>query len=313
MVAIILSSYNGEAYIREQLDSILGQTLPDFRLLIRDDGSSDCTREILADYAARDPRIRWYAGENIGVQQSFYELLGRVPARADWIAFADQDDVWLPRKLERALQVLEGERTGVLCSRAASSDPETEPVLYCGAKQIVDRDLQPIPDAVRILVRKLSFGNALVQNIATGCTCLINRSLANRILADRPGHAVMHDWWLYLLGTAFGSVYYDEQPMIRYRQHGDNTAGAMVSAGHLWSYRFRRLFSGQSGIYAQLAEFARLHGEELQEEDRRRLQRVLETEKSRIGGIAAAMDPQLFRQKRDDDLVLRLILILGKL
>ena len=121
-----MSTYNGEKYIRMQLDSILGQTYENLCLLIRDDGSTDRTVSILEEYAKRDNRITYYTGKNIGVIQSFLELLRNSSEEAGYYAFADQDDVWLPEKIGRAVEKIEAVQ---------------EPALYCSETYLTDEEL----------------------------------------------------------------------------------------------------------------------------------------------------------------------------
>ena len=107
-----MSTYNGEKYLREQIDSILNQDYPEISLLIRDDGSTDGTVDILKEYAQKYRDIDYYVGENLGVQNSFFDLMKRADKRAYYYAFADQDDVWLPGKIKRAIELLEREEIG---------------------------------------------------------------------------------------------------------------------------------------------------------------------------------------------------------
>ena len=106
-VQILMSTYYGEKYLREQLDSIIKQTYPLINILIRDDGSSDGTLSILKEYAGKYDHVTYYEGENIGVIQSFLQLLKESDANVNYYAFADQDDVWLPEKIVRAVEKLE--------------------------------------------------------------------------------------------------------------------------------------------------------------------------------------------------------------
>ena len=126
-VQILMSTYNGEDYIREQLDSILAQSYPDVDILIRDDGSKDDTFVILKEYEERHSNIKAFQGENLGINKSFFELLKK--SQGDYIGFCDQDDYWLPEKIEKAVQQLER---------------MTGPALYCGAKTLVNENLEKL-------------------------------------------------------------------------------------------------------------------------------------------------------------------------
>ena len=128
-VQILMSTYNGEEYIREQLDSILSQSYPDVDILIRDDGSDDDTFVILKEYEERHQNVRAYQGENLGVNKSFFELLRESNTEAAYIGFCDQDDYWLPEKIEKAVKQLERIQG---------------PALYFGAKTLVNQNLEPL-------------------------------------------------------------------------------------------------------------------------------------------------------------------------
>ena len=219
-VAILLSTFNGERFLREQLESLLGQTHGHWVLYWRDDGSSDETRDVLQEFATRAGQGRCVelAGRpgNLGPAESFYSLLREVSgdlASGDAVAFADQDDVWLPEKLERALTAL-------------ATVPASEPALYCARQMLVSADLAPI--GLSVLPRvPAGFPAALTQNVATGCTILLNRPAARLVASSRPSPAALHDWWCYLVVMAAGGrLLQDPEPVILYRQHGGNAVGA---------------------------------------------------------------------------------------
>ncbi|GBQ63106.1 glycosyltransferase [Ameyamaea chiangmaiensis NBRC 103196] len=216
-VAILLSLYNGEAFLNAQLDSFLAQTHADWTLYWRDDGSSDATVAIMRSFethrgAGRCVEIDDDLG-NLGPAASFHALLTRAPD-GSFVAFADQDDVWFADKLERAL---------------ARNADEAGPVLYCARQQLADRALVPIGLSPP-LARSPDFPGALTQNIATGCTIVLNTAARRLLAAHAPPDGTLHDWWAYLLVSgAGGRIIFDEQPVLSYRQHGANSVGAAAS------------------------------------------------------------------------------------
>lgn len=334
-IQILMSAYNGSQYIKTQMDSIAAQefhghpALPcvsqhgshfvqkqgcpqdtaHIALLVRDDGSTDGTPKILESYCSRFPWISYYKGANIGVQRSFLDLIHRADPHADYYAFADQDDEWLPQKLEHAVQCLQG----------MALPPET-PQLYCSAKQIVDQNLDPLPAAIGQQVRRTSFGNALVQNICTGCTAVFNKALFSMIKRHpirNPQDMVMHDWWLYLAASCFGHVFYDQNTYIRYRQHGANAFGVMLSQRDLLAYRLRELKKPRGKIFRQAALFLETYADLLElpeyRENRQLAANLLACKDSWPCRLKLAFDPRYFRQKRSDDLIFRGIVLIGKL
>lgn len=300
---ILLSSYNGEKYIRIQLDSLLAQTYQDFKVLIRDDGSLDKTREILEEYAQRESRITWYGLENLGVVESFFDLIKRADLTCDYFAFADQDDEWLPEKLEKAIKALQ-------------SNGSAEPMLYCSDKIIVDEKLRPLDVQVTREIRKPSFGNALVQGICTGCTAVWNRKLMEVLTGHMPRrieNVVMHDWWLYLTASCLGAIYYDEHAYIRYRQHQSNKIGAMITKRQLFFYRMKQLKKPRGEIYRQVKEFVMVFEREMPAKNKDLAIELLKAEKSIFSRLKIVKNKEIFRQKTNDDLVFRIIVLIGKL
>lgn len=208
---VLLSSYNGGEFLQPQIDSVLDQQNVRVRLTIRDDGSSDAlTRDVLHRYEA-DPRVTIDWGNNSGVIQSFYHLLKNAE-QADYYAFCDQDDVWFEDKLARAAASLAKHAPG--------------PLLYCTRKIYTDTDLKPIGTS-SLCSKSVTVSNAAVENIATGCTSAFNHELRELALKTNSLDGIyMHDWWLCLLASAFGTVIFDEKPSIYYRQHSRNQVGA---------------------------------------------------------------------------------------
>lgn len=208
-VVVLMSTYNGELFIGDQVRSILEQMPENGRLMVRDDGSSDSTVSQIE--AFDDSRISVLRGENIGFARSFLTLLMNAPADIDMVMFSDQDDVWLPGKISRAW-------TGLMSLT-------NQPTLYCSAQTLADETLRPM-QITPPWPRGPSFSGALSENIVTGCTAALNHN-ALRLLqsAGIPDGVHFHDWWLYLVVSAFGTVVVDDRPTLLYRQHGKNLIG----------------------------------------------------------------------------------------
>lgn len=234
-VTILMAVYNGGAALPAQLESFAAQDHADWRLLASDDGSTDDSRAVLARFAARGHDVTVLEGPRQGGTANFMSLLRRAGehgAGGHWLAFSDQDDVWLPDRLSRGLTALAG-APGV--------------GLYCSKTWITDAALQgrrlspPRP-------RPLGFRNALVQNVVAGNTILLNpEGAALAAAAAREADAVVvHDWWIYqLLAGAGARVVHDDTPTLLYRQHGANQIGANDSR----AAQVRRLRQMLSGVY----------------------------------------------------------------
>ncbi|HFU4501800.1 TPA: glycosyltransferase family 2 protein [Streptococcus suis] len=221
-VNILMSTYNGQQFLAEQIRSIQDQTYTDWTLLVRDDGSSDKTREILQDFASQDSRIRLIdveETENLGVIKSFHRLVHY--EQADYYFFSDQDDVWLPDKLAVSLQ-------------EAQSYPTDQPLMVYMDLTVVDQDLQVMTES---MIRSQSHHantqlvQELTENTVTGGVSMINHSLAS--LWTKTEDIIMHDWYLALLASAFGKLVFIDKAGELYRQHADNVLGARTLSKRL--------------------------------------------------------------------------------
>ncbi len=305
---VLMSTYNGEKYIREQLDSILKQTIANqVQIYIRDDGSSDSTISIIEEYIAAGTDIILDKAENVGVIASFFELIKTAP-EADYYSFADQDDVWLKEKLEAAVEKLSSKEQE--CGKDTS-------LLYCGDTNLVDGELNLIKRESK--KPRPSFGNALVENICTGCTAVINRALLEKIRENIPDTSkiIMHDWWLYLIAEAYGMTIYDNEPHMNYRQHGNNEWGAKTSRWAVAKHRFKQLFAKRGQIYRQLEELQKgLYLKtkyKLDEHRSSQLKKVLDSEWGVCGRYRLISDRDIYRNNRSRDRVYRLSVIIGKM
>jgi rhamnosyltransferase len=222
-VLIVLSSYNGASHIGDQIESIRRQSFREWSLLVRDDGSSDATLEIVHRFAQADGRISLLSDGrgNLGAVASFGALLEHALSRqAAYVVLSDQDDVWRPEKLERQLELLRAHEA----SRGAG-----HPTLVHSDLAVVDRDLRPIHPSFLRHQRLEHVANdplrrLLLQNFVTGCTVMLNRALLELAVPVPP--VVMHDWWLAQCAAALGSLLFLPEATVLYRQHGANLLGS---------------------------------------------------------------------------------------
>jgi rhamnosyltransferase len=210
---ILMSVYQGEKYLRQQLDSLLSQTYP-ADILIRDDGSKDGTSDIIYEYQKKYSNIYYYRESNVGFIKSFNNLLSnKMVDDYQWIAFCDQDDVWLPDKVSVAVSKLkEYKNQGV-------------PLLYCSNLTVVDSYLNRIRDMHKSQF-SISRACLYVQNIAIGCTCVFNNAAVKAYRIGINNQMEAHDYYMLCVCELLGHVKYDFNSYILYRQHGDNTLGA---------------------------------------------------------------------------------------
>ena len=280
-LAVLLSTYNGERFLAEQLDSLLRQTRRDFIVLARDDGSGDGSRALLEKYAARHPDRFHLLPEdrvNRGACASFALLLETALERAPelglesaYLMFCDQDDIWLEDKIERQMTLMRETEAG---------DPSL-PVLVHSDLEVVSFGNEPVAPSFAAYqgldIERNRFIEMAISNLVTGCTALVNEALARRALPI-SSDAIMHDWWLALTASAFGKVAYMKEPTIRYRQHDANTIGARrhtTARITRWSH-WRRLLTAAPNphlleVGRQAKAFLRQYRDTLNQSQRRRL------------------------------------------
>jgi glycosyltransferase involved in cell wall biosynthesis len=225
MIDVLLATYNGEKFVGQQIESVINQTYTDWKLIIRDDNSSDNTPKIIKEYAAKHPdkiKVLDNGKNNLGVVKNFGELLKA--SNSDYVCFCDQDDVWFPFKLERTLKMmLENQKRN-----------PGKAVLVHSDMVVVDDSLNKINDSffkyqnINPKIKKLS--RLLVQNNVTGCSTMINKELKKAILPFKEG-VVMHDWYAALVASSIGVIDHIPYATSMYRQHSDNQLGAVKYDG----------------------------------------------------------------------------------
>lgn len=298
-VAVLLSTWNGADWLEPQLDSLRAQDGVRILLHARDDGSTDDTCAILRRHAATWPELADMApGPNLGAAASFLHLLATAPQEAEYFAFCDQDDVWHADKLARATQALAG---------------DGGPALYCSNFTCVDDRLTvlgtppPRPPA--------RFGHQLFDNIATGCTVVLNRAARALLVSRLPERGVMmHDWWCALVIAGLGRVHYDPAPTILYRQHGGNAIGMNADWLGQKLTQVRRLLRQRHKalpIHAQAAELLRLFGSDLPEADRARLERLVASKGSWLARARYALSSDVVHRDPLTGLAVRGLILAG--
>lgn len=273
-VAICMATYNGEAYIREQIDSILKQTYTNWVLFIRDDDSSDKTAEIIRHYASGYPeKIVSITDESLvggSAKRNFAAVLSWVSRNYDfsYFMFADQDDVWLENKIEISLDLMKRQE-----SEGAM------PLLVHTDLTVVDQDLAVLGESF-FQYRSLDpdvvdLPHLLIQNNVTGCTMLWNRAL-NDLLDLQDARVVMHDWWIALAACVFGKILCLHTPTILYRQHQKNVVGATkVNSLAFIGRRLLQLSHVRKTLrqaVEQAGAFLSCYGDRLKEEQHRIIQ-----------------------------------------
>lgn len=275
-IVVLLSSYNGEKYIREQIDSILNQKNVDVELVVRDDGSNDNTINILKEYSVKHQNFRYYQGQNKGPAFSFLDLIKNAPS-AKYYALADQDDVWDKDKLYIGIELL---KTKARC----------KPMLYHCNTRIVDSDLKFIRLGKKEVKIKSKY-SSLMENRATGCTMIFNDYARELINKSNPTYISMHDSWIFLVVSFFGKVIYDKVPHMSYRQHGNNVIGASTSKTKMLKSKMKRIIDfNNRPRYKLTKSFLEMYGQELTNEEYEKAKKLIDYRKSLLGKIRLIVD-----------------------
>lgn len=226
-VQVLLSTYNGEKYLKEQILSLQNQKSVDCRILVRDDGSSDATADILNSFQLEGV-LKWYSGINLKPADSFRNLIFNAP-EAEYYAFCDQDDIWNENKLKVAIDKLE-------------QFTDDKPAMYFCKPELVDVNLNTINNEVKEPL--INLADAIVSNKATGCTIVLNRKLLDLMRLYYPEkRKYLHDWWAYIVCISCGgNIEYDSKSYIKYRQHNNNVVGAKENIFIKSKRRIRLLF-----------------------------------------------------------------------
>ncbi|MBN1974564.1 MAG: glycosyltransferase family 2 protein [Sedimentisphaerales bacterium] len=299
-VNILLSTYNGMQFLDQQIQSLLSQSYPHIAITIRDDGSNDGTYDKLLEYAKRYPNFEVFRGERMGVVRSYFNLLQEADPHCDFYAFCDQDDVWLADKVRDAVVAME-------------SYDFDKALLYCSRLEYVDTQLRHL--GYSKIYRQLGFTNALVENVVTGCTIMLNREARKLICEYNPVCATMHDAWCYLVVSAFGEVIFDKRPNIKYRQHRGNVVGAPTSPWQLCRKLLARyLDPDKSGIRGsdQAKDFYRYYSKRLSSSTLKILEDFVNAKSGIRSRIKYAKRMAVWKQSRVETAALRLRIIMGR-
>lgn len=302
-ILVLMSTYNGAQYLDEQLSSIIAQKNVKPHLLIRDDGSTDDTLRIIKDYQRIYPnQVDLIEGSNIGWKKSFFtlsEYASKHYTTYDYFSYADQDDIWLPDKLSRAIERLSSLPPGLqlYCSN-----------LYYYRDSINLGKVHPKPV-------KPTFKNCLIRNYAAGCTIVINDLLLNTMVKQSPNPGIAYDYWLYLIATLCGHLIADSDSFILYRQHRNNQIGIKRKFSEIWKRRltsFSSLISDRAKENLAI-ELLNLYGHTMSPEARKAVEKLAYYRNSFSQRLALLLDNGYTFNKPDSDFWLKLRIILGRL
>lgn len=302
-VAILLATKNGARFLRDQLQSYTIQTHAAWSLHVSDDGSSDETVCIIKDFARSVPqRATLRKGPAAGAASNFLNLLRDGSIEADYFAFSDQDDIWHPEKLERAIGMLRAQPSG-------------QPALYCSRTNLIDEAGQHLGYSTAFN-RPPGFQNALVQNVGGGNTMVFN-SAARDLLRHVPADIVVaHDWMTYLvISAAGGTIFYDKTSWVKYRQHQENLVGSNLGF-KATALRARMILAGQWKTWNSLnLEVLERLFDHITDENKRVLKRFVDmrTARTQRQRLCNLWKSGVYRQTTTGNIALLLAVIANKI
>lgn len=298
-VTVIMSAYNGGKYIEAQLDSIFQQKDVDVLCYVRDDGSSDNTSQVLKCYTPSSGKLIVVEGKNVGWERSFMLALKDAP-KADYYAFADQDDIWFDDKLISGVRLIE---------KQGKND---QPLMYHCNKVSVTEDLKPLPHQVRRTPKPLNRKNAMIQEYAQGCSIILNEEARTLVTHYIPKDKIAHDFWCGLLCYLFGDVIYDNAPHFYHISHGNNASGE----GHIlgsWKGRFKKFFAGGDVYYTPFSDLVTGYADRLSNSDKNFSKKLMGYKSSLISKLSLLFSTQFIRDSILGTCSLKMAILFNKL
>ena len=292
-VNIIMSTYNGERYIREQLDSLLKQDYPDIEIYVRDDGSTDQTFAILQDYAQKYG-IHVVQGKNLGFAGSFFEAM-RMAEEGDYYSFCDQDDIWLPDKVRLAVKCLEQQK-------------QDRPLLYYSFSEMfddagIDLGVQKPPKG------SLCFARSLTGTFGVGFSMVVNKRLRDEMLKCDPNKVHAHDWLAGAIALGFGKVFVNQKICARYRRL--DTSVTRISFGRRVKWAISML-QGDGDVKERNQEFFKVYKEKLSPEKYALAELFGTPGYSLKRSLKKAFYPKRWRPSVSSECVMRFLMLTGR-
>ena len=296
-IEVIMSTFNGKENVVRQLDSILAQIGVEVSVLIRDDGSTDGTLRLLEQYCLAHDNVRVITGKNIGWRKSF--LCGlEVAGKADYYAFSDQDDVWLPNKLIECVDILESHK---------SEEPS---MVHCN-RYSCDEELNPFDKQSIKTPRPINKKNALTQEYVQGCTIVMNVAAKELVTKHKPDDLAPHDFWTGLLCYYFGKVYYTDSRLIYHIRYKNSESDAgNIKAGQ--KSRLKNLFGKRDMYYNPSKDMLEGYSDLLTEKDKVFLSHAAKSKTSLASRVLLFFDPEFRRISIKGTIMLKLSIAFGR-
>ncbi len=296
MVNVLISTYNGEKFIEEQLNSINRQSFQNFHVYIRDDGSQDHTVEIIRRWiknTENENRYTLLVEKNLGFCGSFFELL-KLAETGDFWAFCDQDDIWYEKKLERAIEIIQPTDNNV-------------PIAYHANFKLVNKDGKKI-GYYHANKNKYSFRKSITSSICYGFAMVINRQMRDEVLKSNWHQIQSHDWYISMIAMGFGKLLFDDQEVAEHRMHESNNSPSTL----LQKIKKGVGMISNTSIYTKNSrEYYRSYKDQLSKENQIILGRFLNKRYSFIQSIYKACYPGRWNDKVSVEIMLRVLMLIG--
>jgi glycosyltransferase involved in cell wall biosynthesis len=298
-IDVLLATFNGERFLPELLDSLIAQTNVNISLIVSDDGSTDQTLEIIKQYSNNFQEFKLVSGPKNGPSKNFFALLKL--STKEYVALADQDDIWDPTHLANSIKRIK-------------EDPTIPVLSYTSVRELNNNTgkvtkIWPEKNYIKDL------NSIIIRNVARGCTIVLNRKAVELINTKSPENEVMHDWWILLVIATHGAIQFGPEPEITYRLHENNHIGIPKKSGRLKSYAktLKHVKTGRWAPYGQALELSRLYGTSMQKKDQAELTQFLDLLKPTLKNTKFIFSKKTFRNTIRDELSLRVIFILAPL
>lgn len=313
-VAVLLSAYNGKQYIQRQIESIYDQTFHDFQLYIRDDGSDDKQFKELLKELQQKYGFVLIEGHNLGFVKSFMTLLGEVKDEI-YYAFADQDDIWLPDKLRYAVEWMEQESSKyireqyVIGTQVVGNIVEQVPLLYHSAYDIIDNEGK-VTGHFYFPNEGYDFRLSITENHYSGFGMVINRKMREMMLKGQSDQIGYHDWWAAMIATGIGCGYFDGRVTALHRAHGKNVTTFNMGTRLRW---LKNSLLSEHEIRKRVFEFNRCFGRQLTEGNCKILKLFCTDKYSLRLALKKCFYPKRWRPILSSELVIRFLMLIGKI
>ncbi len=294
-VNVLLSTYNGEKYLEEQVESIVNQTYENIKIFIRDDGSTDHTIQRL--YALQKKyKLVIVEGSNIGYGKSFMKLL-EIAKEGDFWAFADQDDIWFPNKVKWAVEWMEQEEDEI-------------PLLFHSSYELVNEDLSRVIGVYSPPKYKINFQRALTDSVYQGFSIILNRKLREMLLQCNINNITSHDWLAGILVEKFGKAKFDERIACSHRRTEESISSMALKNRIKWFYK---TMQGNSDIRTTAKEFDRVFGKKINDRECKMARWFTHDTYSIKDVLKKAFFYKRWRQSLSSEIAVRLLMLLNKI